>query len=110
MLAKQYMVKVSFPVVSIWTAWRPWDEWHAKHWAPPKVGSLVGFGPTPYRILPRSSEAVRVYRFCAGVPYLEASNFELNWQTSPDCSKAAIASPQISKICRGVYLVKTSLP
>ena len=48
--------------------------------------------------------------FCAGTPYWEASYFELNWQTSPDASNAAIASPQISKICRCVYLVKTSLP
>src|SRR4051794_24841816 len=113
MLAKQYIVKVSFPVVSSMTSGMPAEGWHWKHWAWPKVGSLVGFGPTPYRILPRSSDAESVY-CCffggAGTPYLEASYFELNWQTSPDASYAAIASPQISKIWRGVYFLKTSLP
>src|SRR3954454_12519112 len=99
MLAKQYIVNVSFPSVSIWMPGWPNDEWHAKHWALPK-----------YNCLPRSSDAESLYLCIAGTPYLDASYFELNWQISPDASNAAIASPQISKICLGVYLVNTSEP
>ena len=71
------------------------DEWHWKHWAAPKFGLLDGFGPTPYRILPRSSDAESVYRFCGGVPYLEASYFELNGLISAEASYAPIASVMI---------------
>src|SRR4051794_3751917 len=84
MLAKQYMVNVSLPFTEFVTLGSSAEEWHWKHWADPKVGSLLGFGPTPYRILPRSSEAVSVYRGGLNIPpYWEASHFELNPLTSP---------------------------
>src|SRR3954451_20360602 len=109
MLAKQYMVNVFFPRVRIGTLAAgpvplasPVESWHAKHWAWPNFGLLLGFGPDPYRILPRSSEAVNWYP-CAGgnpanggVPYLERSQFELNRQTSPEPWNAATPSANTS--------------
>jgi hypothetical protein len=67
------MVKVSFPCVMAWMDGTGAEEWQAEHWAWPKNNCL-----------PRSSEAESVYRFCGGLPYFDASYFELNAQTSPE--------------------------
>src|SRR4051812_37239064 len=91
------MVNVSFPSVSACTTSSPAlltpgaDEWHAEHMALTGVPSGRVKSPK-YIFLPRSSDGVRVYRFIAGTPNLEASYFELNWLTSADASYAAIAS------------------
>src|SRR5437870_1957109 len=92
MLAKQYMVKVFFPPVTACREGRPADEWHAKHWAfldVPPGRTRFPKNSCP----PLTSEAVSVYRFCAGTPKTEASYFELNWLTSGEFSNAAINAP-----------------
>src|SRR5258705_13575412 len=109
------MVNVSFPSVSACTRSSPGlltpgaDEWHAEHSALTGVPSGRVKSPK-YNFLPRSSDGVNVYRFCGGVPNLEASNIELNWLISAEASYAAIASVMIAKSCGGVYFLKTSRP
>ena len=45
-------------------------------------------------------------QFFGGMPYLEASYFELNPQTSPVDWYAAVPRQKSSYICSGVYFVK----
>ncbi len=51
-----------------------------------------------------------MYLVCGGTPNIDASNFELKGQTSPEDSKAASACVMISYSWGTVYFVNTSLP
>src|SRR5580698_216519 len=93
------MVNVSFPLVACITSESPAEEWHWKHCAWPK-----------YNCLPRSSDAESVYTFLDGVPYLEASYFELKPFTSPVDSYAATAREKSTSIWWGEYFAKASSP
>src|SRR5260370_2348044 len=93
------MVNVSFPCVIACIAGTAAEEWQAEHWAWPKNDCL-----------PRSSEAESVYRSFSGVPYLEASYFEMNQQPSPEDGYSQGAPPKRSHISFPPYTCQPSCP